>query len=130
MVESASRILFSLALIAFAPSSVVAHHSLAAFDLDTELIMQGTVTRFDYAHPHAHLLVAVINGDGSVTEWDFELDAPVQLEALGVGAEFFEPGEPIRIRTNPARDSSRVGYLAGAVTGSGAHFRDTDGLDD
>jgi len=119
-----------LALIAFAFASAVAHHSLAGFDLDTEFIMQGTVTRFDYVNPHAHLLVAVINDDGSVTEWDFELDAPVQLEALGVGAEFFEPGEPIRIRTNPARDGSRVGFLAGAVTRSGKLFRDTDGLDD
>jgi len=124
------RILFSLALTAFAPASVVAHHSLAAFDLDTELVLQGTVTRFDYLNPHAHLLVVVVNDDGSTTEWDFELDAPVQLEALGVGADFFQPGVPIRIRTNPARDGSRVGFLAGAVTGSGAHFRDTWGLED
>jgi hypothetical protein len=124
------RILFGLALTAFTPASVVAHHSLAGFDLDTELVMQGTVTRFDYLHPHVHLLVAVINDDGSATEWDFELDAPVQLEALGVGADFFQPGESIKLRTNPARDGSRVGFLAGAVTLSGKHFRDTYGLDD
>ncbi len=92
--------------------------------------MHGTVTRFDYRQPHARLLVAVINDDGSVTEWVFELDAPVQLEHLGVGAEFFQPGEPVRIRTNPARDGSHVGFLAGAVTRSGAQFRDTEGLDD
>ena len=124
------RILFGLALIAFASAAVVAHHSLAAFDLDTELIMQGTVIRFDYLNPHVHLLVSVSNDDGSTTEWVFVLDAPVLLEALGVGAEFFQPGEPIWIRTNPAIDGSRVGFLAGAVTGGGAHFRDTEGLDD
>jgi len=124
------RILFALALSAFVSASVVAHHSLAAFDLDIELILHGTVTRFDYQHPHAHLIVAVINDDGIASEWEFELDSPVQLEHLGVGAEFFQPGEPIRIRTNPARDGSRVGFLAGAVTGGGAHFRDTEGLDD
>lgn len=124
------QMLFGFALIVFASASVVAHHSLAAFDLDTELILQGTVMRFDYRQPHAHLLVAVSNDDGSTTEWEFELDAPVQLEHLGVGAEFFQPGESIRIRTNPARDGSHVGFLAGAVTSSGAHFRDTEGLDE
>jgi len=100
------------------------------FDLDVELVMHGTVTRFDYAPPHAHLFVLIENQDGSTTEWDFELDAPAQLEYLGVGADFFQAGDAIGIKTSPAKDGRPVGFLAGAQTSRGLSFRDTEGLDD
>ena len=118
------------ALWSLVAAPVASHHSVAMFDLDVELVMHGTVTRFVYAAPHAHLFVLVDNEDGSSTEWDFELDAPVQLEYLGVGADFFRRGESVRLKTNPAKDGRPVGFLAGARTSRGSSFRDTDGLDD
>lgn len=117
-------------LLLLAASPVVSHHSVAMFDLDVELVVRGTVARFDYAPPHAHLFVVVENRDGGTTEWDFELDAPVQLEHLGVGVDFFRPGETIVARISPAKDGRPVGFLAGAVTSRGSSFRDAEGLDD
>ena len=106
------------------------HHSVAMFDFDIELIMSGRVTRFDYVNPHCRLHVDIENEDGSSTVWELELDAPEQLRYLGVSADFFAPDEPIKVKVNPVKDGRPAGFLAGATTGAGRSFRDTEGIED
>ena len=40
----------------------LAHHSAAIFDRSTPYTMRGTVTRFNWANPHAWIYVDVPNG--------------------------------------------------------------------
>lgn len=116
------------ALLALASMPAAPHHSAAMFDFETELTLHGTVTRFDYVNPHSWLYVNVENDDGSVTEWGFELDAPPRLRRLGVSPNHWQEGDAVTVKTNPLKDGRPAGHLAGAVSGNGRTFGNTDGL--
>lgn len=105
-----------------------AHHSAAMFDSDKILTMTGTVTKFDYLNPHSWLYVEVVNEDGSVTAWGFETEAPPRLRRVGVGPNFYEPGDVVTIRTHPLRDGRPAGDLAGSIHQDGTVYKDAEGL--
>ncbi len=106
------------------------HHSVAAVDFDVELYVEGTVTRFDYIHPHSWLHVAVENADGSSTAWRFELDSPVRLGYLGVTADYWQPGDPVSVKAYALKGEDLAGYLAGTVMPDGRSFGDVEGIED
>ena len=41
-----------------------AHHSQAMFDQSQEILIEGTVARFDWVNPHMYLVVETIGPDG------------------------------------------------------------------
>ena len=45
-----------------APAS--AHHSQSMFDTSKEIVIEGTVSRFDWVNPHMYLVVATTGPDG------------------------------------------------------------------
>lgn len=106
-----------------------AHHSAAMFDFEQEVRLEGTVTRFDYINPHSWLYVNVENDDGTMTEWGFELGAPPLLRRQGISPRFWETGDQIVLRTNPLKDGRPAGNLAGAISGDGKTFGNTEGLE-
>jgi hypothetical protein len=111
------RTVVSFAVLAAAPA--LAHHSAAMFDDQIVLQLEGTVTKFDYINPHSWLYVSVTNDDGTTTEWGFELDAPPRLRRIGVSPNFWQPGDAIKVKTNPLKDGRPAGHLVGAVSGEG-----------
>ena len=63
---------------------VAAHHAFAAeFDVDKPVKVTGKVTKLDLVNPHSWLYVDVMEPDGKVTNWRFELGAPNALFRLG-----------------------------------------------
>jgi hypothetical protein len=99
------------------------------FESERTLTLSGHVTKFEYVNPHSWLYVNVDNDDGTVTEWGFELDAPPRLRRLGVSPKFWEPGDPITLRTRPLKDGRPAGFLVGAITEGGKPFGNTEGLE-
>lgn len=83
---------------------VSAHHASAPFyDPDTRVEFEGTVTRWVFRNPHAFLFLDVDNDDGSTTEWQVELGAPVSIrragwtpDTLGVGMRVMVSGQRSR----------------------------------
>ena len=53
-------------------STASAHHGSAAYDVDREITVRGTVTAFRWTNPHLRVVVRVVRPDGTVTEWDCE----------------------------------------------------------
>lgn len=99
-----------------------AHHSAAMFDSSIEMLLEGTVTRFDYLNPHSWLYVDILNEDGTTTEWGFELDAPPRLRRVGVSPNYWKPGDEVTVMTNPLRDGRPAGNLRAAVSSTGNEF--------
>lgn len=118
------------AAVLMATGPVSGHHSAAMFDDQNELMMVGTVARFDYVNPHSWLYVEVQGEDGKTTEWGFELDAPPRLRRLGVSPRFWEPGDRVMVKTHPLKDGRPAGALVGAVTDDGRRFGNTAGIED
>jgi len=96
---------FATVLAAVTPAS--AHHSPIIFDLDTVIVIEGEISRFDWRSPHTYLFVETVNGSGDVTEWQFESDATPILSRNGWSADSLVPGERVSVRANPDRNADR-----------------------
>ena len=44
---------------------VFAHHSQAMFDTSQEILLEGTVYRFDWVNPHMYLTIQTTDPDGN-----------------------------------------------------------------
>jgi len=83
----------------------VAHHSSVMFDDKKVIELTGVVKEFQYANPHAWLIVTVQNKDGTSTSWGFEGPAgPSVLMRAGIHKGDFPPGTAVKITGHPMRD--------------------------
>jgi uncharacterized protein DUF6152 len=93
-----------------------AHHSFAMFDTAKTVTVQGTVTEFRWANPHAWLHVAAGDGrTGRPASWAIELDSPARLTTMGIRADYVRAGDSIMVTFHPTRDGTRRGQFVHAV---------------
>ena len=96
--------------------SARAHHSFAMFDAAKTVTLQGTVTDYRWANPHAWL--HVVAGDGKTgrsASWAIELDSPARLATMGIRADYVKAGDAVLVTFHPARDGTRRGQFVQAV---------------
>ena len=84
-----------------------AHHSAIGFDQERVVVIEGTVTRFEWTNPHVYLYVEDANG----VEWLIETDSTPILTRSGWTRDSFAPGEVVTIRGHPDRVSDRAHML-------------------
>lgn len=99
--------------------SSFAHHSQSEFDLQESVEVNGTVTELVWKSPHAWIYLDVVDEDGEVVNWGFELPSPTTLMRRGWTRRSLEPGDVITVTGAPARNHSGIA-LARTV-------RDADG---
>ncbi len=87
----------------FFGAPVSAHHSQAMFDQSQEILIEGTVARFDWKNPHMYLLVETTGPDGQPAVIEGEGLAITQALVDGLRREALEPGTPVVMRANPNR---------------------------
>ena len=80
---------------------VSAHHSQAMFDNSQEILIEGTVQRFDWVNPHMYLIVATTGPDGEPALVEGEGLAITQALVDGLSREALQPGTPVVVRANP-----------------------------
>ncbi len=119
------RLISRLATTALALSTsplASAHHGFGAhFDVNSSIIVEGTVTEFEFVNPHAFVHVAVTNAQGEREIWWCEMQASSQLRIKGLDENSIEPGDYIRIqgfaaRRDPLGCEFGTGYLADGST--------------
>jgi hypothetical protein len=92
-----------LLAIALLGAPVSAHHSQAMFDTSKEILVEGTVARFDWVNPHMYLIVATKGPDGQPALVEGEGLAITQALVDGLDREALKPGTPVVMRANPNR---------------------------
>ena len=97
---AATPILAATALLC-APAS--AHHSQAMFDTSQEILIEGTVARFDWVNPHMYLIVETKGPDGQPALVEGEGLGITQALVDGLVREALKPGTPVVMRANPNR---------------------------
>jgi hypothetical protein len=113
----------AIAGVAFGLSGpVLAHHSVAMFDLDKKMTVHGTVKEFQYTNPHSWLQLMVAGDDGKVVQWSFEAQGPSTLLRKGVKAKTFAPGDKMTIVAKPMKDGRPGGLLVSATTADGRAY--------
>ncbi len=88
-------------------SSASGHHSNSIFNLDSVVVIQGTVTRFDWQNPHVYIYVETTNDGGEQIEWLIETDPTPILTRNGWSLESLAPGDSVAVRASPDRRAQR-----------------------
>ena len=86
----------------FCPSAF-AHHSQAMFDTSQEIVIEGTVAKFDWVNPHMYLIVETKGPDGKPALVEGEGLGITQALVDGLKRDALKPGTPVVMRANPNR---------------------------
>ncbi|MES2605758.1 MAG: DUF6152 family protein [Pseudomonadota bacterium] len=84
-------------------SSVLAHHSAAAFDTNVESTIKGTVTEYSFRNPHVYLTLNVKKEDGSTVSTEVEAGAGSVVAPLGFTRDSIKVGDVVSVVGNPAK---------------------------
>ena len=99
---------------------VLAHHSFSAeYDSNKPATIKGTVTKIEWMNPHARFYVDVKDASGKVTNWEFELAAPVMLMRTGWTRNSMKPGDEVIVECNLAKDGSNLASTKRVTTPDG-----------
>ena len=95
----------------------LAHHASAPFyDPENRVEFEGTVTRWVFRNPHAFLFLNVENADGSVSEWQVELGAPVSIRRAGWTPDTLQIGQRVKVAGNRSRAEGSTGVCCVRMT--------------
>jgi uncharacterized protein DUF6152 len=95
--------LYALAAVTPFASPAFAHHSQAMFDTTKEILVEGTVARFDWINPHMYLVVETKGPDGKPALVEGEGLGITQALVDGLERDALKPGTHVVMRANPNR---------------------------
>jgi len=99
-----STAIFVLAAAASFGAPAFAHHSQSLFDTTKEILIEGTIARFDWKNPHMYLIVETKGPKGEKVLVEGEGLAITQALVDGLRREALTPGMPVVMRANPNKD--------------------------
>jgi hypothetical protein len=91
---------------ALATAGAFAHHSPAAFDTRSEVTVEGTLTKLDWANPHIYLTVETAGPDGQRVLQQVESVSIAAAQSSGLRRELLPLGSNVVVRGNPNRRGS------------------------
>jgi hypothetical protein len=95
-----------------AGAGLQAHHALAGvYDLQTQVVLTGELTKLNFTNPHSSLHLDVKNADGSTTEWILVTASNRVLTRQGVTRSSIKPGDVLKITVLPARNGNPMGFI-------------------
>src|SRR5262245_63271005 len=106
------RFNFLLAIFAIASAAVplLAHHSFAAeYDRNKPVTLTGTVTKVEWANPHARFYIDVKDENGKVNNWDLELASQNGLMRRGWTRNSLKIGDLVTVTGWAAKAAPYVG---------------------
>ena len=93
------------------------HHAFSAeYDVDLVLEVTGVVTKVEWTNPHVRFYVDVADENGSVTNWDFELQSVNTLTRAGWTRHALQYGDVVTVVGYRARNGSNRANARGSVT--------------
>jgi hypothetical protein len=99
----AQRIVWCTLAATVTAAPAAAHHSRAAFDTTTEVMIEGVVADVTWANPHIYFLLELASTDGSPSRQSVEVGPLSTVGPLGLSREVLTPGERVTVRANPNR---------------------------
>jgi hypothetical protein len=89
-----------------------AHHAVAGvYDLNREVVLQGTLKKLNFTNPHASIELSVTDKDGKVTDWILTTASITTLTREGINKTSMKPGEALKVTILPARNGSPAGFI-------------------
>ena len=101
------------------PGTAFAHHSTAEYDMSSLTSVKGTVTKFEWANPHAYIYIEAKDDKGATLSWTAELASIGMLARVNWKRDTVKPGDEITMVGNRARDGRLVMRLDKIVFANG-----------
>jgi hypothetical protein len=104
------------------------HNSTPIYDHSKSIMIEGTVTSFQFINPHARIRLNVVGTNGAVEEWLAEGANAVMLRHNGWAGTEIKSGDTIKLTGAPSRDGSlrmewrEIVTAVGQVLGGGNGF--------
>ena len=92
--------------------SAWAHHSFAAYDMETCETLEGTVRNYQWTFPHTWIWLFVANDEGGEDIWGFQGEPPSNLGQDGWTRSSLTKGEKIKITFKPIADGRHGGAFS------------------
>jgi hypothetical protein len=100
--------------------AAVAHHSFAAeFDREQPITVTGSVTKVEWANPHARFYIDAKDDKGETVNWDFELASPNGLMRRGWTRNSMKLGDTVTVTGHRAKNNPHVGNASTVVLANG-----------
>ena len=80
---------------------VLSHHSMAMFDRNNAITIEGTLTEVAWANPHSLFFVdarPVDQPDAAIKNWSVESPASRQLISMGWTKDTIKPGAKVKVK--------------------------------
>ena len=103
----------AVALLLLLTGAAFAHHSAAAYDVETTIEVTGVVKTFRWKNPHTLVTLIVTGEDGTEVSWNFEGNGASNLVAAGWKRPMLVVGESATIIANPMKSRKPGGRLQG-----------------
>ena len=92
--------------------AVHAHHAVAGvYDLNKEMVLQGTLKKLNFTNPHVSIELTVPNPDGTTTDWILTTASVQNLTRQGINKTSMKPGEVLKIKILPAKNGNPAGFI-------------------
>jgi len=119
MTRAMLKLLTATAVVLISGATLAAHHSFAAFNMQGEKTLSGTVKQFDWTNPHTWIWVNVPNEQGVVETWAIEGMSPNFLGRRGWTKSTLKAGDKVSVVIRPMRDGSKGGMFVRATLADG-----------
>jgi len=95
-----------------------AHHSFALYDMTRSVEIDGSVDKMEWSNPHCWLFVRVCSAGGG-DSYGFEMTSVGEMTRRGWKKTAVKPGDRVKVRYHPLRDSRSGGLMMAVITADG-----------
>jgi len=103
------------------------HHSSAMYDIEHKVLIEGTVSQFEWVNPHSWLWLKVPDGKGGEEDYALECGSIAQLLQIGWTRDMVKPGDKVKVVGALRKDGVKRGEVFTLITASGAHLQNRVG---
>ena len=112
-------VVLTIMVVSLSGSVVWAHHSVAGYDTQKEVVLRGVVKEFNWRNPHVYVVWEVKDPGGKVVEWAAEMNSPTSMIQVGMNRTSLKPGDEVVITVNPSKTSNPLGIVRKITTADG-----------